>query len=181
MAVEVIVIGDDKYYRDVERTTAMMPHIFMSAIDDITASIGVLAQSFAPGNLKLAVGREKAERTESQYRGAVGVKNDPHYTRYVYGGTGLYGPKRQAYTIIKRPGNPGPNWARDRTGRLNPAVGNVMKFQHNGQIMFRSKVTVRGQRPQPFLHEAYGIVKHTEIPLRVRLLVDDIVHHERVG
>lgn len=184
--VRVIIIGDSKFYRDVDKTTAAMPHYLMSAIGDMDSSIAQLARRRAPGNLGLeSVGEEAAVPIGgNMYRGEVGVKNFPRHARFVHEGTGVFGPLHRPYTMVKRQTHFPPNWGIDRTGRPNPAVGNVFKIPAlNGRGMdvggaphyFRREVTVMGQRPQPYLTEAFEAAKRSEIPMRIHRLAGQIV------
>lgn len=184
--VHVIIIGDQRFYRDVDKTTAEMPHYIMSAVGDMTNSIATLARRFAPGALGTeSVGEQPVvPMGGNMYQGEVGVKRFPKHAQFVHGGTGMFGPLHRPYTMRKKMTNFPPNWGLDRTGRPNPAVGNVFKIPAlNGRgVMiggaahyFRNEVTVMGQRPQPYLTEAFDVAKRTEIPIRVHRLAHQIV------
>ena len=75
-------------------------------------------------------------------RGGVGAYAD--YARYVHDGTGVYGPRGQAYVI--RPKNP----------------GGVLHFFWNGREVFAKSVTVQGMRARPFLRNAGIYVMQTD-------------------
>ncbi len=175
--VHVIIIGDQRFYHDADRTRAQMGHYFLEAVGDISHSIADLARKFAPGTLGVeSVGTEPATPMGNLYRAEVGVRDTPKHAKFVHGGTGVFGPLHRPYTLVRRQTHFAPDWGRDRTGRLNPAVGNVFKItSHLGEIYFRRQVTIMGQRPQPYLIEAFDLAKHTEIPLRVRRLVRQLV------
>lgn len=183
--VNVIVIGDQRFYHDSARTRASMGHIIASALTDMEQSIAMLARKFAPGHLGESVGSEHAVPVGGNlYRAEVGVRNMPRHAKFVHEGTGMFGPLHRPYTIHKRQTHIGPEWGIDRTGRPNPAVGNVFKIPAgNGRgfsiegmpYYFRKEVTITGQRPQPYLTEAFELAKRTEVPIRVKRLAHDIV------
>jgi hypothetical protein len=174
--IHVTVIGDRPFYRDADKTISLTGHYLMEAMDDISGTIGALARAAAPGNLGQAVGEGSAHPMGGNlYESTMGVRREPAHAKFVHEGTGIYGPLRRPYTIEKRQTNFGPNWARDRTGRLNPAVGNVFRITSGaGDIYYRRRVTVLGQRPQPFLTEAFELAKRTTIPLRIQRLAHQI-------
>lgn len=177
--IHVKVVGDEKFYRDANSTIARSGHYLMEALDDISGTIGRLARAAAPGRLGEAVGQTPVTSVGGDlYRGAVGVRRVPVHAKYVHEGTGVFGPLHRPYTIEKRQTNFPPNWGIDRTGRMNPAVGNVMRIvAGDGDVYFRKRVTVQGQKPQPFLTEAFEIAKFSEIPLRVQRLARKIARH----
>lgn len=183
--IYVHVIGVQEFLRDGEKTLGAMPHYLMSALNDMGETIETLAKRLAPGKLNLSVGRDRVlPHGGNFYQGQVGVKREPRHALFVHEGTGVYGPSKKPYTIRKTPQHPGPPWGLDRTGRPNPAVGNVLKIQaQNGRgfmidgkaFYFRPEVTVMGQRPQPYLTEAFEAAKRSEIPFRVQRLAHQIV------
>lgn len=174
--VIVKVVGTERFYRDADRTIARTPHYMMEAMDDISRTIGRLARAAAPGKLGEAVGENPAHPMGGgTFRGGVGVRRVPAHAKFVHGGTGIYGPLHRPFTIEKRQTNFPPNWGIDRLGRRNPAVGNVFKLTSgDGEMYFRKKVESKGQRPQPFLTEAFEIAKHSEIPLRIQRLAHQV-------
>jgi hypothetical protein len=175
--VRVVIIGDQKFYRDAARTRAGTPHYILDAVGDITQTIASLARRFAPGSLGLeSIGTEPAVAAGNIYRAMVGVRDTPKHAKFVHGGTGVFGPLHRPYTITKKQTHFAPDWGIDRTGRMNPAVGNVFKITSgHGEIYFRRQVTIMGQRPQPYLIEAFDLAKRSEVPLRVRHLARQLV------
>lgn len=174
--IYVSVIGDREFIRDTEVTRAKIPHYMMSMIEDMQSSIARLARQQAPGRLgDESVGSDPVFHAEGNYRGVVGVRPTPLHAKFVHEGTGVFGPKGVPYTLSKRPENPAPNFGVDRTGRINPAVGNVFKISDakigGNLFFFRREVTIKGQRAQPYLTEAFRLAEHTEVPLRVLRLV----------
>lgn len=69
------------------------------------------------------------------------------YAKWVHNGTGIYGPMRRPYTPRTKP---------------------FMVFWWHGRKWF--KRTVKGQRPQPFLTEAYDYVNDVYAPVRLSQL-----------
>lgn len=80
-------------------------------------------------------------------RVAVKVAEVPRHAIWVHDGTGIYGPRR--HVIV-------------------PRFAPYLKFSIDGRI-FRRR-WVKGQRPQPFLSNAFAVVNGTYIPLRLREL-----------
>ena len=177
--IHVVIIGDQKFYRDSAKTRAAVGHYILDAVGDISGSIASLARRFAPGTLGESVGTTPVVPMGNLFRGEVGVRREPRHAEFVHEGTGIYGPQRRPYTLTKKQTKGPPvtsEWGRDRTGRINPAVGNVFKIQAaGGDIFFRRKVTILGQRPQPYLTEAFELAKRTEVPLRIHRLARQIV------
>lgn len=176
--IHVVIVGDQKFYHDASQTRAQMGHFMLDAIGDMEQSIAGLARRFAPGKLGAAVRAEMPVAVGNIYRGAVGVRREPRHAEFVHEGTGIYGPLHRPYTLTKRQTQGPPvtsEWGRDRTGRINPAVGNVFRITSGGgDVYYRRRVTVQGQRPQPFLTEAFELAKRTEVPLRVQRLARQI-------
>jgi hypothetical protein len=174
--IQVKVVGEQRFYRDVDATIARTGHYLMEAMDDISGTIGRLARAAAPGALGEAVGETPAHPMGGgHYRGGVGVRRFPKHAKFVHGGTGIYGPLHRPFVIEKQQTNFPPNWGIDRLGRRNPAVGNVLKLTAgDGEVYFRKRVENKGQRPQPFLTEAFEIAKRSEIPLRIHRLARQI-------
>ena len=183
--IHVYVIGDDKFIHNSETTQAEMGHLILGAERDMENSIEALARRFAPGALGMeSVGEDQPHpRGGNLYEGDVGVRYFPPHAKFVHQGTGVYGPTHMPITLYKRQTHFGPDWGLDRTGRPNPAVGNVFKIPARGGRgmmlaggwhIFRKQVTIRGQHPQPFLSEAVAVAERTEIPMRVHRLARDI-------
>lgn len=184
--IAMVVVGDKEFIRDADKTRSLMNHYIVSAIEDMQSTMARIARERAPGKLgEESVGVDGVVHAEGNYRGVVGVRNTPAHTRFVYFGTGVFGPTGKPYTMNKTQTNPAPNYGVDRTGRINPAVGNVFKipagngrgFMIGGRpFYFRKQVTVQGQKPQPYLDEAFEIARNTEVPVRVLRLAKQITN-----
>ena len=152
--IHVVIIGDDAFVHDSEQQQAMIGHYILSAENDIDRSIEAIAKRFAPGALGMeSVNEDPAiPHGGNLYEGDVGVRRFPRHAKFVHEGTGVYGPLHRPYTLYKRQEHVGPDWGIDRTGRRNPAVGNVFKIPaaggrgmmlKGGWHIFRKQVTIQ--------------------------------------
>jgi hypothetical protein len=80
------------------------------------------------------------------------VSDEPHYAKFVHDGTGIFGPMKRPYTA--KPGN------------------KFMRYHAYG-VNWKI-VSVKGQEPQPYIHEAVKEVQKSYIPLRLTLLSQEI-------
>lgn len=80
-------------------------------------------------------------------RQTITVARIPKHAVWVHDGTGIYGPHRSP---------------------IVPRRAKYLKFEYKGRI-WRLK-SVRGQRAQPFLTDAFLIINRTYVPARVELL-----------
>ena len=178
--ITVIVVGDDKFYADVDKARVETPFLIMHSLDEIGSHVKVLAESLAPigetGVLKTyGIGQEEAKPTigyaegytsdwlsgtesivpegDKTYQGVVGLRKEVRYSLFVHEGTGLWGPNRSIIYASK---------------------GNVFRLEKEGRVFYRK--WFRGQRPQPFLKEAIEAASVSFIPLRVKYLGEQLVH-----
>ena len=75
------------------------------------------------------------------------LPQEPEHARWVHEGTGVYGP---------------------RNSPIRPRTAKFMQFRYLGKN-WRVR-TVKGQRPQPYLTNAYLLIDRTYIPARLQLL-----------
>lgn len=80
-------------------------------------------------------------------RQTITVARIPKHAIWVHDGTGIYGPHRSP---------------------IVPRRARYLKFEYKGRL-WRLR-SVRGQRPQPFLTDAFLVVNRTYVPARVELL-----------
>jgi len=180
--IHVIVVGDEKFFADVDKTSVEMPYLLMHSLDDISVFVEGQAREFAPagetGRLKtLGIGREEAKPeigfaegyssdyitgVESQvpegdktYRAVVGLRKEVPYGLFVHEGTVLQGRGIMHASMFT-------------------SNGNVFRIEKEGRVFYRR--WVHGQKPQPFLKAAVELAKFSYIPIRVKYLAEQIVH-----
>ena len=84
----------------------------------------------------------------NRWRAGVGLRKEPAHGIWVHDGTGIYGPRKSP--IVPKPPN------------------KYLVFQiEDREFRLRS---VKGQKPQPFMDEAYYIVNRTYVPAKVESL-----------
>jgi hypothetical protein len=130
-------------------------HMIQDALDDVALFAEGEAKSHAPrktGNLVRNIGRDRAEMTRPHhYSAAVGVARTAPYGIWVHEGTGLFG-------RMRRP--------------IRPLVGNVLAFDVMGRSVFAR--SVKGQRANPFMREAYRVTRDTYLPARMKRLAEEV-------
>lgn len=162
-------------------------HLLRNAVDDIADAVEAEASRQAPrgetGSLKLHpvdredtrfgvatgipafgggtsirgaggrfVGAGTAPEGQLIARSTISVAREPRHAIWVHDGTGIYGPRHRPITTIP--------------------PGKYMTFYWFKGIItkhFHLKL-VKGQRPNPYLTEAYLLIERTYIPARVELL-----------
>lgn len=157
MAEETVFVieGDRNLLERLRRSKLEVRHLLKDALDDISLRAEAVARERAPfrtGNLVRNIRRDKADHVgPDTLEGAIGVSRQAPYALWVHDGTGIFG----------------------ETGNLiRPRVKRVMVFEKEGKVFFRSYV--KGQKPQPFMAEAFESVANTYVPLRVGRLRQQI-------
>ena len=109
-------------------------------------------RGFGAGGQIIGAASSGAESGEIVALSSITVAKEPFYAKYVHDGTGIFGPKRKPYTA-KTPGK-------------------YMVFYYHKGITRKNfrLLSVKGQRPQPYLIEAYLLIDRTYAPARVNLL-----------
>jgi len=194
MPVVTVKMEGDSVFAEGFFDSAKARHLLRDAIDDIADAIEIQAKREAPegetGRLKLhPVDRDdttigvitgifafgggftlRAPTTVPGVRGrpfvrgvgvgepgrlvvrtVITVADKPEYAKWVHDGTGIYGP-------YKTP--------------IVPRSAPYLKFRYKGRLW--RLPSVKGQKPQPFLREAYFIINRTFVPIRIEQLRTEI-------
>lgn len=129
--------------------------LLQDALDDIALRIEYEAKGragFVTGNLKRNIGREPARRVGADtYEAKVGVRRTAPYGLWHHEGTGIFGARRR---------------------RIRPLTGNVLVFRIAGRLVFAR--SVKGQRANPFLREAFVETDALYVPARLRRLAEEV-------
>ncbi len=173
---------------------ALARRLIKNAIDDTADAVEVEAKRQAPeetGALKLHPvdredtrfgistggpafgGQESVRGAKGQFVGAVPVgtgagsifaksvitiAKEPEHAIWVHNGTGIYGPRKSMITA-KIPGQ------RMKFPRWSKAIDRRPQWRLEA---------VKGQRPQPYLENAFLIINNTYVPRRIELLRAEI-------
>lgn len=134
---------------------AEVDRLIKGAIDDMLLEVEGLAKlkaGFKTGNLRRNITRNRASSTGTgQHEGSVGVSRQAPYGVWTHEGTGLFG---------------------TRHAPIRPHTGNVLHFRIGGRTLFRP--SVKGQRANPFIRDAFLEGNATYIPARVDKLGRDL-------
>ena len=151
--------------------------LIRDAVDDIRDEVYDLAVKGAPkgetGNLKDAINKNAGDvlnvgvLVQQRHgnldlfptRAVVGV--DPllaPYAAAVHGGTGIFGP-HHTMIVAKE--------ISEKTGKLK-----LMKWETKGKTFYAEEV--KGQKPQPFMRDAYEVVSKGFAPARILRLKEEI-------
>jgi len=132
--------------------------LIAEALDDVALAIEDVAKEkagFKTGNLRRNILRERALLDSTGAINAhVGVARTAPYAIWHHEGTGIFGKYHR---------------------RITPTAGNVLVFRDSakgGRLVFAR--SVKGQRANPFMRDAYLLVKNTVADARFRKLAHDI-------
>jgi len=161
-------------------------HLLRDAVDDIADAVETMAETFAPqdtGILKLHpvdrddtrfgvvtgvaafgggtsirgaggrfVGAGAGTPGELVARSTITVAQKPEYAIWVHNGTGIYGPRKKPYTAL--------------------TPGKYMTFFYHKGITRKNfrLLSVRGQKAQPYLTNAFLLIERTFMPVRIEHL-----------
>lgn len=141
-------------------------------MEDISVALEGAARANAPtrtSNLVRNIQRANVHRTGANtFQGAIGVNRQAPYGLFVEEGTGIFRPG--GHPITPKSGR----WLVFRDpGTVNTFFSNQRLFhpRRKGLVFARS---VRGQRPQPFMEEAYHEIVRTYAPARLEKLKQEI-------
>jgi hypothetical protein len=134
---------------------AEVDRLIREAIDDIALYSEGLAKAkagFKTGNLRRNITRTRAHETRpNHHSAAVGVSRQAPYGVYTHEGTGIFGKHHRVIT---------------------PHTGNVLVFRIGNRVLFRP--SVKGQRANPFIRDAYIETNMTYAPRRIDKLGRDL-------
>jgi len=168
MDLEFTYKDDERLFSAFGRVPKIAIHLLKETVDDITDQIELEARERAPqgetGALKRHpvkrdegfIGFESARTSTGEFaptkgtlviRESLTIPRQPKHAKWVHDGTGIYGPLHKLIKPRKQP---------------------YMIFEIDGQE-FRRRF-VRGQRPQPYLKEAFEFIDHTYTPVRLEIL-----------
>jgi hypothetical protein len=135
-----------------------MQLLIMEALDDLGLAIESAAKEkagFKTGNLRRNITRTRAAFDATGAISAeVGVARTAPYGVWHHEGTGIFGKYKT---------------------RITPTAGNVLAWRDasvGGRMLFAK--SVKGQKANPFMRDAYLLVKNTLADARMRKLAHDI-------
>jgi len=92
------------------------------------------------------------------FRVSMTIPEEPEYAKFVHEGTGIFGPNRKPYTA-KTPGK------YMVFNRWSKARSSAKRFRF---------LSIKGQRAQPYLREAFLQIEGSYVPARIQLLREQI-------
>ena len=155
MEFKLGIEAGDEFVARLKAKSHEVGHLIQDALDDIALFIEGDAKGragFRTGNLRRNINRVHAKETRpGHHEAVVGVSRTAPYGVWHHEGTGIFGARR-------RP--------------IRPQTGNVLVFSVGGRTVFAR--SVKGQRANPFMREAYRTAQATYAPGRVEKLRHDI-------
>lgn len=145
-SVYLVQVGDTTFLR-----RARTDLLLRGAVSDITDEMDRVSHVLAPKGetkeLSRSIDKDSVKNTPFGFRGNVTLPSVPRHNIFVYRGTGEFGPLHRRI------------WARG---------GEFMYFRLHGRV-YRLR-SIAGQKPQPFMREAFNLVDRMYVPIRIEQL-----------